>query len=247
MNSINKNSEPLLHISNLIFSYDSKISPDVWKLHIADFSINNSDICLIKGNNMSGKSTFLNIIAGIQPVESRLDHMSSFTSSDIHSVANLRGLSKILSNSDNMFPDLSIWDNVRIALPKGRWGMEKKQRQECVNFLDRSDVFSGKSIDNTLGSLSTGARALVKLCRAHISASRIIVIDELTSYLDDSRSHFFLDRVMELIKNGASVLIVSHSERDRTYLLDCATKSGMNTRQISIVRKGNISELVYEH
>lgn len=247
MNSSNKNDTILLRISNLVFSYCSNISADAWKLYIADFSINNSDLCLIKGNNMSGKSTFLNIVAGIQPVENKSDRTSSFTKSTIHSIANLQRLSKILSNSDDMFPDLSIWDNVRIALPNGGWEIEKKQRKGCERFLDRSDVFSGKSIDDPLGSLSTGAKALVKLCRAHISASRIVVIDELTSYLDDSRSRFFLDFVMELIENGAAVLIVSHSERDRNYLLEKSSKSGRNTRQISIIRKGNVSELVYEN
>lgn len=237
-------SNELIKISGLQFSYDTASDIDAWTLHIRDFSIVEKKLYIISGNNMSGKSTFLNIIAGVQPLGGDCN-LVSVRGERIKDVEQLRDISVFLSNDDNMFPEFSIWDNIRVTLQKSDRLTERKQRESCAEFLNKSDIFAGRSLDAALGDLSTGGIALVKFCRAHVSDSAIVIVDELTSYLDDSRAAFFLDRILELIGDGAAVLIVSHSERDRSYLRDRAGRFGIDISEVAIERVGNISELKF--
>jgi ABC-type multidrug transport system ATPase subunit len=235
----------LLHIKNLDFSYGPSHRPDVWSLRIDDFFVQPGVLYLVKGNNMSGKSTFLNIIAGLVPVDRWLDCVF-VNGGRLQTATDLRSLVTVLSNSDEMFPELSIWDNIRVALPRNGREVERRLRRECEHFLGLSDVFLGRSLNDQLAELSTGGRALVKLCRAHCSVSRILVVDELSSYLDDERARFFLDSVLTQVREGVAAIVVSHSDRDRSYLT-CAIKTfGARSDELSIVRTGNLSELQYE-
>ena len=191
---------------------------------------------------MSGKSTLLNIISGIQPIDTKTNAIS-INERPIDDCRELQSMSTFLSNDDKMFPEFSIWDNIRIALPRTDHSSENERRTACAEFLGQSDIFSNRSVDDPLGDLSTGGRALVKFCRAHVSSEPVVIVDELTSYLDDARAAFFLERTMELVGHGAAVLIVSHSERDRSYLKERGSTLGIQVAELSVERENNVSEV----
>src|ERR1700733_15359252 len=205
----------LLSINGLEFSYGPRAQAGTWTLRVPRFDVESNEVHIISGNNMSGKSTFINIVGGLQSADNARIRIRG---QEVKSASEIQKSVITLSNSDNMFPEFSIWDNIRIALPRNGKKTYARQREECSNFLTASEIFSGKSLDDPLDSVSTGGRALVKLCRAHVSGAALVVIDELTSYLDDERASFFLNRVLSLLDTGTSVLIVSHNERDRLYI-----------------------------
>jgi putative ABC transport system ATP-binding protein len=231
----------LLSIAGLRFSYDRRKSDGMWTLLVENFTVRAREVHIIVGNNMSGKSTFLNIVAGLQSVS----HFQSIKlrGVEIHDIRELRKQSMILSNSDNMFPELSVWNNIQVALPRFSRARQTACMDECRHFLERSDVFDGKSLESPLYSLSTGGRVLVRLCRAYAAKRSLVVIDELTSYLDDQRSRFFLDRVLSLLSRETSVLIVSHNERDRAYIKSVSIKANIVCRMSTINRLNDVSTL----
>lgn len=143
-----------------------------------------------------------------------------------------------------MFPELSIWENIKISIPTNKKIADEKKK--CIEIIKNSGILKDEDIDKPLENFSTGTKSLVKLCRAYISSKEIAIIDELTSYLDDSRAYFFLDMIIDLLKKNTTVLLVSHSNRDRSYILQKAINLNIKIKNISIVRTGNISKLSYD-
>lgn len=233
-----------LEIKKLEFCY-GKAQYDSWKLCVDKYVLDKGTISLVRGNNMSGKSTFINLFSGFYGDENVVSSIY-INGKNILSVSSLKNISTLISNADDMFVDFSIWDNIRLAVRESSPLTSELQQEKCVTFLKKSDIFEGTSIDMPLGNLSTGGKALVKLCRALVSSSELIVIDELTSYLDDSRAYYFLDEVLSFAQRGSAVVLVSHSERDRNYLANQANLHSIPIQMVTINRIGNKSDLYYE-
>lgn len=211
----NQMTEVIIHVENLRFSYD-EAEPAEWALSVPSFTIKASELCLLSGDNMSGKSTFLKLVGGLLPRE--LWDGTILVCGERAGAAQLSAASVILSADDHMFPELTVLQNIWIALPRATAPHPERVGQAALPVLTKSGIFDGEILHRPLGDLSSGGRALVKLARAYVSDRPIIIVDEISSFLDAKRATLFLDAVLELRGNGRAVLIVSHSQRDRDYL-----------------------------
>jgi ABC-type multidrug transport system ATPase subunit len=224
----------LIKLQDFFFSYDTE-SCSAWKLNVPTFALSIGDIAVISGDNMSGKSTFLNLLAGLVPIDER--HANIFGPSSIElSQDNLAVMSVILSSDDKMFPELSVRENIEIASRSIPFASLSSTVSKARALLHESGVIEDDMLNMPLGSLSSGGRALVKLARAHVSECPVIIVDEISSFLDDVRAKYFLDAAIKLTHNGHCLVIVSHSERDRKILL-----REENSSSFHISRSENVS------
>lgn len=169
---------------------------------------------------MSGKSTLLRCLAGQHP------------KSCMYPKVEAEGLrfdvdAALLSATDDpMFLEWSIADNVRIAAKDH--GLPRRDFSErLAEYLDRLNSQYGWNIRafDPLFACSTGARAFVQLARAHIHRPPLYLVDEITANLDDTKSMHFIDLLVGLVERSeVTVVLVSHSERDRTLLESRATR-----------------------
>lgn len=236
--------KPIIYIENGTYSYDIG-DHESWRININDFKIYPRTIILVQGNNMSGKSTFLNILSGMLFDK---NYRGDFIINGIQANDNqsIRNLSTLISNSDAMFPELSIWENIQIAIPPKKQVNLAEKKDKCALLIKNSDIFDKKDINMPLGDFSTGAKSFVKLCRAYAASTDIVIIDELTSYLDDIRAYYFLDTILELVKCDSAVVLVSHSMRDRMYIKEQMLNLSAEVTCVNIVRASNSSTLSYE-
>jgi len=234
----------LLSVNGLEFTYRSQFDPDQWRLLVSEFSINANSLYILRGNNMSGKSTFLNVLAGIQKMPEKDRNCIVVGRGSTSRPQDLIDNALLISNDDKMFPDLSIWDNVRISLPRLNRREENTLKHRCKEFLESSQIFGDKSLKEPLADLSTGGKSMVQLSRVRFSPKPVILIDELTSYLDDERSRFFLDTAADNVCDASSVLIVSHNQRDREYLHELGKRRSLPVFNISVDRTENVSAIV---
>ena len=207
----------LLSLVDFEFSYEPAV-PGAWRLSIPSFELHRGQVAVVSGDNMSGKSTLLSILGGMVSLRSCTGSVLGFTASE-ESQAQLAANSVVLSSDDKMFPELSVRQNIIIAnrsLPFRSIGREINASRAV---FVASGVTSEAAFDAPLGSLSSGGRALAKLARAHLSLSPIVIVDEISSFLDEARAKYFLTSAVKLVQNGRAVIIVSHSDRDRQQLL----------------------------
>src|SRR5688572_28720227 len=105
---------PIINIEDLRFSY-SETEPLEWVLSVPSFSIQASELCLLSGDNMSGKTTFLRLLGGLLPAD--LWRGTFLVCGRSAGTAELKSASVILSADDHMFPELSVLQNIWIGLP----------------------------------------------------------------------------------------------------------------------------------
>ncbi len=210
----------LLEIENVDFYYGPK-SPDSWSLHIPELRIAPGQMLLLSGDNMSGKTTLLNLIGGLfQLPDNGSIVLDGATAKQTH----LADASILLSADDNMFPELTVAENVLLALPELSFSERPILERQVQSLFDRSQILKISDIGRRVGDLSSGGRAMVKLARASSSRRPLIVVDEISSFLDAQRAEFFLNTLLEFCADKRSVVIVSHNQRDRELMLQRAAE-----------------------
>ncbi len=217
--------DPSLSIRDAAFSWQGGFG-----IEIAAFDLKARERVLLLGPSGGGKSTFLNLVAGITtPSRGRIDVLGT-------DIARLRGSRVDRFRADsfgiifqmfNLMPWLSAIDNVLVPLrfSKPRRKQAGEARAEAARLLGAlgigMDLFGQPA-----GTLSVGQQQRVAAARALIGGPGIILADEPTSALDGRNARAFLDLLMaELETAGAALLMVSHDETltdafDRVVRLD---------------------------
>lgn len=207
---------PVLAISHATVRYASS-DVERWHLYIPEFSLSTADLYLLSGDNMSGKSTFLRFAGGlggdlVVTGDVQADGEMVPSSSD------LADLSVVLSSDDKMFPELSIFENIAVGMAAG------DRRDNLVALVEKllsdAGVFNDRSLTTPLAALSSGGRAIVKFCRALVSKRSLVLMDEISSFLDVARSQLVLSAAIDLARNDRALIVVSHSERDRRFVAE---------------------------
>ena len=201
--------------------------------------VRQGEIVGLIGANGAGKTTFFNVVSGlVQPVAGSVRLFGDdVTSLDVHDRAG-RGMARTFQDIQ-LFPQLNVFDNLLVAThhrnPSQLAGhitvssravlSERDCRQRVHTVLD----FLGLKhlADRGIGDLSFGLLRLVEVARALVTGSRLILLDEPASGLDNTET----DRLAQLLlylrdELSVSMLIVEHDVRtvvglsDYLYVLD---------------------------
>jgi iron complex transport system ATP-binding protein len=218
-----------------------------WSLRVDRLLLDGNAIYSILGDNMVGKSTLLRILSGreefliLPPLntEARLFGTSLLeeASGGVREHLAIRAKSlAFLAHDDAMFPELSIWDNVRIARGAGSHQNVVRANEIFQEILSTSPILKHRSQRELLGHLSSGGKALIKLARACCWSSDIILIDEVTAHLDSANCALFFSTLSSFVTKDATVVLVSHAGRDHQEAARLAADSGMTYRSVQIQR-----------
>lgn len=202
-----------------------------------DLTVGKGTVIAIKGKSGIGKSTLLNIVAGLEkPTTGQymLDG-EDLSQMNLHDLSDVRKR-KIgyISQHSPMIPKLTALENIVVPL----W-FEKK-REDSDNITKRIEQLSRLfEIDHLLHSkiekLSGGEIQRVGIIRSLIKEPRLLVADEPTGALDDETALIVLMCLNELKTNGVSVILATHSAMvakhcDEVYQL---TKEGLVRETLS--------------
>ncbi len=174
-----------------------------------DLTVDKGDIICIIGPSGSGKSTLLRLMKGLE----------TLTSGDIYyddekvSVADLtseRFGSKIgfVFQNFNLFPHLSVLDNLTIGPIKVLGINEKEAKEVALNYLDK--VGLKEKADNFPKQLSGGQQQRVAIARSLCMHPDFILFDEPTSALDPEMVKEVLEVMKSLKDMDISMVIVTH-------------------------------------
>lgn len=228
-----------IHIANVAISRTSLGSDqEGWSLHIKDLCLRPRFVYSVLGDNMSGKSTLLRMIAG----KERLEDLEVQAAADPRTEVRVLDPAVpvcLLTHDDAMFAEISIWDNVRIARAYGPQRRPSEVRSSFDAFRRSSAVLAKRKPSEPLGNLSSGGKAIVKLARACCWAAEVILIDEVTANLDASNSAEFFNVLGHYLPPEATVVLVSHARRDHDYAANMASERGLNYQVIEINRRKN--------
>lgn len=192
-------------------------SPQV--INIEQLEIKNGEKVFLYGPSGHGKSTLLNLVAGVlKPTSGELlvlgHNMNDLSSSKRDQ---FRG-EKIgyIFQIFNLIPYLSIKENIILPclVNKKRSDQDyEKQAEELVDALGLRDHVHKKVTD-----LSIGQQQRVAAARSLIGDPKLVIADEPTSALDEKNTKEFMELLLSLWqKKGFTLLFVSHDERLKAY------------------------------
>jgi polar amino acid transport system ATP-binding protein len=201
---MNSNPEDIVVVKNLHKRFGNLVA-----LGNVSLEIKRSSVTVIIGPSGSGKSTLLRC----------LNHLEVQTSGEVHIdgvmvTKNTKGIDKIRSNIGmvfqlfNLFPHLTVLDNVTIALEKVK-GMS---RQEAVEIAKKQLTRVGipEKAGNYPTQLSGGQQQRVAIARALAMNPKIMLFDEPTSALDPEMIAEVLDVMVQLAREGMTMICVTH-------------------------------------
>lgn len=173
-------------------------------------SIRRGEFVSIVGSSGSGKSTVLNLLAGLDtPTSGRIKvdgiHLDSLSRRELaHYRARRVGM---VFQSFNLLGYHTALNNVRLALYFD--GTPREQReQRSREILDR--VGLSDRLDHHPADLSGGEQQRVAIARALVKKPDILFADEPTGNLDEANSHQVLQLLRELHAQGLTIVLVTH-------------------------------------
>ncbi len=176
-----------------------------------DLTINRGDFISIAGPSGSGKTTLLNLIGCIDtPTDGEviINNMPTSNLKD-REITKLRHKTiGFIFQSFNLIPVLDLYENVEFPLLLGPCSMNKKEKQEWINYLIE-EVGLGDRKNHRPNELSGGQRQRVAIARALAGKPEIILADEPTANLDSETSIKIIELMEKINKNDNTTFIFS--------------------------------------
>ena len=196
--------ETLLKIENLTKEYEGqKILDEI------NLEVKKGDVLVVVGPSGCGKSTLLRCINALEPIQGgtiKLQGMDIRKGSK--NITTLRQKIGMVFQSYELFPHLTVIDNITLAPVKVQKRDKAEVRKEAMELLARVGLADkAKSYPR---QLSGGQKQRVAIVRALCMHPEILLFDEVTAALDPEMVREVLDVMLDLAKQGKTMLIVTH-------------------------------------
>ena len=189
-------------------------SVETTALNGINLEINQGEFLAIMGPSGCGKSTLLNLLGLLDnPTSGELwfvgEEVSRYTENNRTDLRN--GNLGFVFQSFNLIDELTVFENVELPLLYA--GVSTKERVTRVNAaLDRMQI--AHRSEHYPQQLSGGQQQRVAIARAIVTNPKVILADEPTGNLDSVNGNEVMNLLLELNKEGSTVVMVTHSEEN---------------------------------
>ena len=179
--------------------------------------VEQGEFVAIMGPSGCGKSTLLNILGTLDSPTSG-SYFFEGKQVDKMNENQLTALRKnnlgFIFQSFNLIDELTVYENVE--LPLVYMGIKTAQRKEKVNkVLEKVNLLH--RANHYPQQLSGGQQQRVAMARAVVTDCKLLLADEPTGNLDSVNGVEVMELLSELNRQGTTIIIVTHSQRDATY------------------------------
>jgi putative ABC transport system permease protein len=197
----------MIEISNVNKKYHSKANEEVIAIDGINLKFNHNGLVFILGKSGSGKSTFLNILGGLDSANTsrilinnkKLNRFDETTCSEYRNT-----YIGFVFQEYNLLDDLNVYDNIALALQMQNRVVD---RETILNILKDVDLEGLEERD--LDELSGGQKQRVAIARALVKKPEIILADEPTGNLDSETSEQVF-KLFKKISKDKLIICVSH-------------------------------------
>ena len=171
--------------------------------------VGRQEVVVVCGPSGSGKSTLIRCINRLEEHDAgRIIVDGIELSRDIRNIQEIRRETGMVFQSFNLFPHLSVLDNVMLAprnvrkIPKAEAEEQALAMLDHVHILDQARKYPGQ--------LSGGQQQRVAIARALAMKPKVMLFDEPTSALDPEMIGEVLDTMKDLAREGMTMIVVTH-------------------------------------
>ena len=198
-----------IEIKNLSKDFNVEGIKTVHAVKHASLTVNDGEVVVIIGPSGSGKSTLLRSVNKLEePTSGHIFIDGAEVTDPKTDLRKIREEVGMVFQSFNLFPHLSVLDNITLA-PRKVLKMDRKEADELGMSLLKRVGLADKA-KNKPTQLSGGQQQRVAIARALAMKPKAMLFDEPTSALDPEMIKEVLDVMLDLAKEGMTMLLVTH-------------------------------------
>ena len=196
--------ETLLNVKNLTKKFEGHTILDGM-----DLEIKQGEVVVVVGPSGCGKSTLLRCINALEPIQGgEIRLQGDLVEYGSKNLALLRQKIGMVFQSYELFPHLTVMDNITLAPTKVQKRKKEEVKEEAMQLLER--VGLADKANSYPRQLSGGQKQRVAIVRALCMHPEILLFDEVTAALDPEMVREVLDVMLDLAKQGRTMIIVTH-------------------------------------
>ena len=206
----------IIEIKNLQKVFRTELVETV-ALNGVSLTVEKGEFVAIMGPSGCGKSTLLNIVGLLDNPTSGeylLDGVDVSKKSESERTDIRIGTLGFVFQAFNLIEDLNVEEN--IELPLLYMGLPKSERKKRIQDAMERMAISHRA-KHFPAQLSGGQQQRVAIARAVVSKPTLILADEPTGNLDSKNGHEVMELLSELHKDGTTIVMVTHSQKDAMY------------------------------
>lgn len=210
----------LLEMKNI-----TKTFPGVKALDNVNFQVEEGEIHALVGENGAGKSTLMNVLSGIYPYGTYEGDI--IYDGEVCKFQTIRDSEKkgivIIHQELALVPQMSIGENMFLGNERGRknainWNETYSEADRYLKMVGLTE--SSRTLIKDIG---TGKQQLVEIAKALAKKAKLLILDEPTSSLNETDSRALLDLMLQLKKQGMTMIIITHKLNEVVYVADTIT------------------------
>ena len=173
--------------------------------------VNSGEVLVVMGPSGSGKSTLIRTFNGLETLDGGALDVLGVPLDATHGERQVRAIRKrvgMVFQQFNLFPHLSILDNITLAPIKVQKRAKADAEQRAIELLDQMGI--REQARKYPAQLSGGQQQRVAIARALALDPEVMLFDEPTSALDPERVKEVLDAMRQLAQGGMTMVVVTH-------------------------------------
>lgn len=211
----------MLEIKNVYKTFNPGTINEKRALNDLNLTLNDGDFVTVIGGNGAGKSTMLNMIAGVYPVDSGSIVIDGIDVTCLPEHKRAKYLGRVFQ--DPMMgtaADMWIEENMALASRRGQhrglsWAINKAEREQFKEMLKELDLGLEDRLSAKVGLLSGGQRQALTLLMAVMKKPKLLLLDEHTAALDPKTAAKVLELSDKFIaEEHLTAMMVTHNMKD---------------------------------
>ncbi len=211
----------MLTLNNIYKTFNANTVNEKLVLNGLNLTLNDGDFVTVIGGNGAGKSTMLNMIAGVHFPDLGTIILDNEDITKLPEHVRAKHLGRVFQ--DPMMgtaASMEIEENLALAFRRGKkrgfgWGITKGEREIYVEKLKTLDLGLETRLTTKVGLLSGGQRQALTLLMATLQQPKLLLLDEHTAALDPKTANKVLELSEQIIKaNSLTALMVTHNMKN---------------------------------
>lgn len=211
----------MLDIINVQKTFNPGTVNEKKALNGIDLHLDDGDFVTVIGGNGAGKSTMLNMVAGVYPVDRGSIIVDGIDVTKLPEHKRAKYLGRVFQDPmTGTAADMQIEENLALAARRGqrrtlRAGITAKERKEYSELLKILDLGLEERLTAKVGLLSGGQRQALTLLMATLKKPKLLLLDEHTAALDPKTAKKVLDITEEIVaKDNLMTIMITHNMAD---------------------------------
>ncbi len=215
----------MLTITNVRKTFNKGTINEKKALNGINLHLSPGDFVTIIGGNGAGKSTMLNMIAGVYPIDSGKIVIDGVNISREPEYKRARYIGRVFQDPmRGTAANMEIQENLAMALRRGKtrtlsWGIKANEKDYYREALAQLDLGLQTRMTSKVGLLSGGQRQALTLLMATLQKPKLLLLDEHTAALDPKTAKKVLDLTAKIVtEQSLTALMVTHNMKDAIHI-----------------------------